>query len=72
MVYSDTSNADDDIQEKRYTHLKEQLETSHKGRYRIHRGYSLNVSKSFDDSSLDFVYVDARHDFMGVLEDCEA
>jgi len=48
------------------------LEIYYKNRYKIHRGYSVNVSKSFDDYSLDFVYIDARHDYDGVLEDCEA
>jgi predicted O-methyltransferase YrrM len=42
------------------------------GRFEIHREYSINAAKNFKDSSLDFVYIDGRHDYTGVKEDVEA
>lgn len=35
----------------------------------IIRGYSMDVVKQFDDESLDFVYIDANHDFQNVTND---
>jgi len=71
-TYVDISNADDQTQEYRFQELKRKLELNYRGRYKLHRGYSVPVSNTFNDSSLDFVYIDARHDYEGVLEDCEA
>jgi len=36
------------------------------------KGYSVNEAKSFEDNSIDFVYVDARHEEEYVIEDIEA
>jgi hypothetical protein len=36
------------------------------------KGYSVEVSETFEDNSLDFVYIDARHEEEYVLEDIEA
>ena len=33
------------------------------------KGYSLDVVKQFKDNSLDFVYIDANHDFQNVCND---
>lgn len=38
----------------------------------IIRDYSVNAAKEFHDESLDFVYLDARHDKKGIKEDIEA
>ena len=35
------------------------------------KGYSVEVSETFEDNSLDFVYIDARHEEEYVLEDIE-
>lgn len=35
------------------------------------RGYSNTVHDKFQDKSLDFIYIDARHDYCGVYEDLE-
>jgi len=35
------------------------------------KGYSVEVSETFKDNSLDFVYIDARHEEEYVLEDIE-
>lgn len=37
--------------------------------YVLIRGYSLDVLKQFEDSSLDFVYIDANHDFPNFIND---
>lgn len=36
------------------------------------RDYSVSASRLFQDNSLDFVYIDAAHDFDGVLTDLKA
>ena len=37
-----------------------------------HRGWSVEVAKTFNDSSLDFVYIDANHEFKQVCDDLYA
>ncbi len=37
--------------------------------YVLMRGYSMDVLKQFDDNSLDFVYIDANHDFPNFIND---
>lgn len=37
--------------------------------YIMMRGYSLDALKQFDDKSLDFVYIDANHDFPNFIND---
>ena len=44
----------------------------HKGRYIVLRTYSVEAAASFLDESLDYVYLDGRHDYEGVKEDLEA
>lgn len=41
-------------------------------RYTIIKGYSKPESEKIRDNSLDFVYIDARHDYDGVMEDLES
>jgi len=36
------------------------------------RGFSLDVVNQFEDDSLDFVYIDANHEFVHVVEDIAA
>jgi len=39
---------------------------------KIIKGFSMDVVKTFEDESLDFVYIDAAHDFQSVTNDiCE-
>ncbi len=42
---------------------------AHRGRYRLHRRLSAEAVPSFADDSLDFVYIDANHEFSAVLQD---
>lgn len=41
-------------------------------RYRILRMTSLEAANTFDDGSMDFVYIDANHTYEGVKADLEA
>lgn len=38
----------------------------------MHKGYSVDVSKCFQDESLDCVYIDANHAYEAVLNDMDA
>lgn len=38
-------------------------------RIKIFKGFSMDVVEGFNDNSLDFVYIDANHDFLHVAED---
>jgi len=42
------------------------------GRFEILRDYSVGAAERITDGSLDFVYLDARHDYDSVLEDLHA
>lgn len=69
--YVDRANVD---QERHDTFYNEALERLGKfnGRFEIVRDYSLTAAADIPDESLDFVYIDARHDHDSVLEDLRA
>ena len=71
-IYKDISNRDDKWQNELYTNLAKHMASKHPGRHQLHRGYSVQVAVDFQDDSLDFVYLDARHDYAGLKEDIEA
>eukprot|EP01031_Cornospumella_fuschlensis_P025083 gene25083-30297_t len=71
-LYKDVSNVQQKEQDERYEMVKDRLTRAHAGRFEIHRKYSTDAAKEVPDNSLDFVYVDARHDYAGVKEDLEA
>ncbi|RYH05338.1 class I SAM-dependent methyltransferase [archaeon] len=72
VLYKDVSNVQQQEQDERYEMVKDRLTRAHAGRFEIHRKYSTDAAKEVADNSLDFVYVDARHDYAGVKEDLEA
>lgn len=41
------------------------------GTYTVIRKFSMDALKDFEDNSLDFVYIDANHDFLHVTEDIQ-
>jgi predicted O-methyltransferase YrrM len=71
-TYHDVSNMPQSDHDENLEHVKEMLGKEAPGRFTVHRGYSVAVANEFKDNQLDFVYIDARHDYEGVLEDLEA
>lgn len=71
-IYNDISNVKTDEQEARFRMVSQIMAKKFPGRYKIHRTYSVDASRLFSDSQLDYVYIDARHDYAGVLEDMNA
>lgn len=69
--YDDTANVHDaaqaDAMQAAQTNLKEWKNTTH-----FMKMPSLEAAKTFEDNSLDFVYLDARHDYPSVKADIAA
>jgi hypothetical protein len=69
--YDDTSNIEDkSAWETRYQ-MAIDVKEKYPGRCHIIRGYSTIAALSFANKSLDFIYLDARHDYKHVMEDLE-
>ena len=69
--YKDLANVDDNQQEALFQTTKAKLKPwENKTEY--FRMYSTEAAQKIDDHSVDFVYVDARHDYCGAMEDMEA
>lgn len=69
----DSCNRVDSDQEKIYRNVFNRFGGEiASGRVVVHRKMSVDASKDFEDGSLDFCYLDARHTFDAVLEDLEA
>lgn len=69
-LYIDGSNHNNNIQNE-FMNIAINNVKTYTNRYEIIKKYSVDASKNFDDCSLDFIYIDARHDYNGVLEDLE-
>ncbi len=70
--YHDVSNMPQGDHDENLEHVKTMLGKEAPGRFQVHRGFSVEMAATFTDSSLDFVYIDARHDYAGVMEDLVA
>lgn len=68
--YDDGANVDDGEQERRYQEARDRLRPW-ADKTEFYRMYSSDAIGLFDNEQLDFIYVDARHDFCGVKEDIE-
>lgn len=68
--YHDIVNVDDPSQEQFFQEAKKRLEPF-KSKLVYLRDFTSSAVHSIPDSSLDFVYVDARHDYCGTSEDIE-
>jgi hypothetical protein len=66
--YVDLTNVSDAAHEELFRSLPQRL-ASHCDRYCIHRMLSQQAVESFDDRSLDFVYIDAEHTYEAVQND---
>lgn len=66
--YDDTANVDNNKQESLFQATKQRL-AQHADITEFMRMYTTEAAKLVPDDSLDFIYVDARHDYCGVRED---
>ena len=69
--YTDNANVEDSQQEAILALAKKNTK-GWEGKVQIMRNYSTVAALAFANNSVDFVYVDARHDYCGVKEDIEA
>lgn len=69
--HQDLSNVSDEEHEKYYQITKDKLKQFGK-RSIILRKESLIAASDFEDQSLDFVYIDAQHDYRSVIKDLTA
>lgn len=67
-TYIDISNVNQKIQEAFFEEAKERLK-KFGDRSKIIRKTSEEAARNLDDDSLDFVYIDARHDYLSVKKD---
>jgi SAM-dependent methyltransferase len=65
--YQDVCNLSDDEHQKLLRMVPDKL-AAHEGRYEIHAKLASEAVSDFDDSTLDFVYLDADNSYEGVLE----
>ena len=68
--YKDIANVENATHDKFYEETKEHVK-GYEEKTEFHRMLSTEAAKNFDKESIDFIYVDARHDYCGVTEDLE-
>jgi len=68
--YVDGANVEDSQQEKLYESTKSNLK-QWAGKTVFYRMFSSDAVDRFENESLDFIYIDARHDYCGAKEDIE-
>lgn len=68
--YVDSANVPDDQQQQYYLTTRKKLK-KWENIIHYHRNFSTFAVHEIKDNSLDFIYIDARHDFTGVSEDME-
>jgi hypothetical protein len=69
--YKDVANFPDHVQERSYRDAQKNVE-AWKDKVHFHKMLSVDAAKILEDNSLDYIYVDARHDYCGVMEDMRA
>lgn len=69
--YIDGANVNQQMQQRYYEETQTTL-APWKDKTTFYRMLSVEAAKQIPDTSLDFIYVDARHDYCGVKEDLEA
>lgn len=69
--YNCTLNLSDDEQELKYR-IAEFNTKKYGQRADIRRGLSVDIAKQIADNSLDFIYIDAGHEYKDVISDLEA
>ena len=66
--YEDLANQNDVVQNRIYNEALNST-SKWKNKIKVLRMYSSEAAKQIPNGSLDFAYIDARHDYCGVLED---
>jgi len=66
--YKDTANVDDDKQIENFK-IAQKNTNQWKNITKFYSMYSSEAAKEFRNESIDFIYLDARHDYCGVMED---
>ena len=66
--YVDWANVDNNEQEKKYQETINRL-NKYGNKIQLIREFSTNAAAKFKNNSIDFIYIDARHDYCGVYED---
>lgn len=69
--YYDVFNVSDEQHEQHYKLMLQNVK-EFSGRYEIIRKFSVSAAKMFDNDSLDFIYLDANHNYNAVMEDLNA
>lgn len=69
--YSDAANVDNNVQETIYRKTRARL-GPYGDRCVFMRNFTTRAALQIEDNTIDFIYVDARHDYCGVMEDLEA
>ena len=69
--YTDGANVDQESQDKLFEETKVHLKI-YDNITEYFRMYSIEAAKKIEKPSLDFIYIDARHDYCGVTQDLEA
>lgn len=68
--YRDVANVANPVHEKFFEETKLKLQ-GYENKIEFHRKLSVEAAKDFEKESIDFIYIDARHDYCGVKEDLE-
>ena len=68
LNYKDNSNVKQEVQERHYQDTLNRLKPW-QDKVIILKGMSVEMAANIPDESLDWVYIDARHDYCGCMED---
>lgn len=69
--YIDTANVDNKQQSQIKRQALKQV-APWASKVVVHQNFTVDAAKYVEDNSVDFIYVDARHDYCGVMEDITA
>lgn len=70
QTYVDSANVNNAMQNVKYENAKQRLR-KYENRIELIRKYSSDAHMQFEDNSIDFIYIDGRHDYCGVYEDLQ-
>lgn len=65
-----TTGAEQSVHDEKYRLVSEMFKND--SRVEIIRSWSEDAASMFEDNSVDWIYIDARHDYIGVMSDLKA